>query len=234
MKKLLFCSIFIGQLIGLQNFNTPRAALDLIKPYLSENPIILEAGAYDGQDTIYMANFWPKSTVYAFEPVPEIHNWLIGRAGFYKNITTYKLALSDKNGEAMFYVSEFNSHPGTPSASSSLLEPKDHLIQAPHVLFPKKIQVNTVTIDSWAEQNNVDKIDFLWLDMQGYELNALIASPKILKTVKAILTEVEFTEAYSGQYLFADVKSWLENQGFTMIALHEECSWFGDALFVRL
>jgi len=74
----------------------------------------------------------------------------------------------------------------------------------------------------------------MWLDMQGYELNALKACSAILKTVKVILTEVEFVEAYEGQYLFVEVKQWLEQQGFTMIARTAYPHWFADALFVRL
>ncbi|MBK6479822.1 MAG: FkbM family methyltransferase [Saprospiraceae bacterium] len=75
-------------------------------------------------------------------------------------------------------------------ASSSLLEPKDHLIDHPDTSFKDKIQVQTITLDDWAFQNNISKVDLLWLDMQGFELNMLKASNKILATVKVIHTEV--------------------------------------------
>jgi hypothetical protein len=94
-----------------------------------------------------------------------------------------------------------------------------------------------MTIDAWAKQGAVQNIDFMWLDMQGYELNALKASPKIFKTVKAVLIEVEFVEAYEGQYMYNDVKQWFEQQGFAMVATDfdvKKPAWFwGNALFVR-
>jgi len=89
------------------------------------------------------------------------------------------------------------------------------------------------TFDAWAKDHAVDHIDFMWLDMQGYELHALKASPNILKTVKVILTEVEFVEAYEGQYLSYDIKDWLEKNGFVMIAQNISAGWYGDMLFVR-
>ena len=133
------------------------------------------------------------------------------------------------------YVSEEPNRPNIPSQSSSLLAPKDHLKYS-STQFKKEIEVQTITIDEWASQKGVDHIDLMWLDMQGYELNALKASPNILKTVKAILTEVEFVEAYKGQFQFKEVKEWLEGQGFTMVAENFGTygNWFGDALFVRL
>ena len=47
--------------------------LECVKPFLPENPTILEAGAYEGEDTIRFKKFWPNSVVHTFEPVPEAY-----------------------------------------------------------------------------------------------------------------------------------------------------------------
>lgn len=220
---------------GYKRFSMPIEVLKIVAPYLPPNPIILEAGSYDGTDTLEILKFFPQATIYAFEPIPYLYNLLDQKA---KNHTgkvyTYQQALSDSIGTAKMYVSEETYAPGIPSMSSSLLAPKEHLTYSA-TEFKKEITVETTTLDAWAQQYGVNHIDFMWLDMQGYELNALKASPNILKTVKAILTEVEFVEAYAGQHLFKDVKEFLESNGFTMIANNfQPNGWFGDALFVRL
>lgn len=212
-------------------FEHPTEVLEIVKNYLPEDPVIVEAGAYDGNDSQAMALFWPEAQIHSFEPIPELYVTLKENVKKFSQIQTYCLAIGDYVGIGTMFVSE--NIPNIPSQSSSLLEPKDHLLYSP-VQFPRKIDVVVKTFDKWAQENSVDHIDFMWLDMQGYELNALKASPQMLSTVKAILTEVEFVEAYKGQYLFDDVKTWLESQGFTMIALNTSCGWFGDALFVRL
>ena len=215
------------------SFTNPIEVLEIVKPYLPDNPIILEAGAFDGDDSLKMANFWEKGMVYSFEPIPENYKKLVTKVAGVPNINTFCLALGDFVGMHEMHIAELESDPGVPSFSSSLLPPKDHLSYATFVKFNSKVNVPVVTIDEFARNNNLSKIDFMWLDIQGYELNVLKASPNILKTVKAIITEVEFVEAYQGQYLYKDVKEWLEGEGFTLVATNTSYQWFGDALFIR-
>jgi 2-O-methyltransferase len=234
LLPLLFTLIFRNA-SSLIHYQTHHEAMAIIKKHLPSNPVILEAGAYDGKESIDMLRRFPTATIHCFEPIPYLYQRLQRKSLLYRNkIKTYNYALSDSNGFAEMYVSEEKNKPGIPSQSSSLLEPKDHLVYS-DTKFKNKIIVPTITIDEWAKINKIDKIDFMWLDMQGYELNALKASPEITSTVKVIVTEVEFVEAYKDQYLFEDVKKWLEDQGFTMVAENFGTwgDWFGDAIFVR-
>lgn len=218
----------------LLRFESKDDIFRIVMPFLPRNPVILEAGAYDGADTILLKrHFGRNSTIHAFEPIPELYKRIAVKTHKYPYIYTYMLALGDFIGQSIFHISEINN---ATSASSSLLPPKDHCIHAPEVAFTKELEVSVTTIDQWAKDNKVGFIDFMWLDMQGYELNALKAAPNLLKTVRAILTEVEFVEAYKGQYLYHDVKNFLESEGFTLIAVNFDIDnprWFGDALFVR-
>ena len=98
--------------------------------------------------------------------------------------------------------------------------------------------VPVTTLDAWAMEFGIPKIDVLWLDMQGAELEVLKASPQVLSGVSVISTEIEFVEAYEGQPLYQEVRAWLEEQGFQLIAGTFEFPkspqvWFADALFVR-
>lgn len=245
MKRLVLSCIFLlANLKAADNviilpYEDLPAMMNLVKMYLPKNPVILEAGAFDGKETIKMKNIWPESTIHTFEPVPSLYEGLIKNIAPYKKVFSYPLALSDSNGKSKFYLSEINNAPGIVSQSSSLLQPKEHLKCADTVVFKNQIMVDTITLDNWAKLNNVDHIDFLWLDMQGYELNALKAAENILKTVKVIVTEVEFVEAYAGQPLYNDVKKWLEEKGFKLVAKNfspaiSHWCWCGDAIFVKI
>lgn len=210
--------------------------INVVQNYLPKNPIILEAGAYDGKDTQNMKSFWPSATIYSFEPDPENFKKLSARTKNLSAVYISSLALSDTNGQATFYRSDDPKHKDN-KQSGSLLEPKDHLKYSP-VTFDEKIIVPTITIDTWATKNNVQHIDLLWLDMQGAELLALKAGQSILKTVTAIYTEVEFVEAYKEQALYGEIKQWLEEQGFTMIAqdfpIEKNNRWYGNIAMIRL
>lgn len=241
IRKFLLCVILLLTSTALLPYdvfdlNNPSTSLDIIKKYIPSDPFIFEAGACHGTETVGFKKFWPEATIFSFEPVPSLFAEVAQRTAGYDHIHLFPVAISDKVGLAEFHLSSFEWSPDQVSESSSLLAPQDHLAKAPFVQFGSIITVPTTTIDVWAAQNNVDHIDLMWLDMQGYELPALKSALKILKTVKVILTEVEFVEAYKGQALFSEVKAWLESQGFEMVA-HDfdikKSDWFGDALFVR-
>jgi len=203
--------------VGLESVSSiKRDPLEFLKKYIPENPVILEAGAFDGSDTAKMATLWPQGFIYAFEPVPENFEKLRHTTVQCANVRCYPAALSNECGKAQFHVSECNN--STNGCGSLLMPTEECLSYAPTTKFEKIIEVPTITLDKWAEEQQIDHIDLLWLDMQGHELTALKASPKILSTVKAIYTEVSFVTLYEGQSLFQEVKEWLAEQGFEPVA----------------
>jgi len=219
MALLLLSLAF--QIKGLTN-------ISLLKRYLPTNPIIIEAGAHNGSDTVKLSSLWPQSTIYAFEPVPELFDELKKKITDCGNVIALPLALGDKIGTSKFHVS---SKEGT--GSSSLLTPKAHLHHFPWINFNREIEVSTVTIDEFARQNQLEKIDLLWLDLQGYEYYVLKASPDILKRVTVIATEVNFFELYNGCVLYPAYRKWLESHGFVQVHMERPHTSWGDAVFVR-
>jgi FkbM family methyltransferase len=201
----------------------------LLKKFVPDNSVIIDCGAHDGKDTVALANLFKNGVVHAFEPVPEIFGRLKNRVNSFKNIKFYNIALSDKNGSAKFHVSS-----GESDGSSSLLVPKKHYDFHPDTVFNETINVESLTLDAWASSQGVEKVDLLWLDMQGYELQMLQASNKILSTVKVIHTEVSTTELYKGIGLYSDYKIFLEKKGFIVKVEAIPKGWtMGNVLFVR-
>ena len=199
-----------------------------ISKFLPDNPVILEAGAHIGKDTLEMANFWSKGTIHAFEPVSYIFSQLKKNTNHLDNVKCYPLALGKRTGSHEMHLSS-----GASDGSSSLLKPKEHLNMHPDVLFSNKIHVNQITIDCWTQQNNIQIVDFLWLDLQGYELPVLKAAQTILPKVRAVYTEVNLIENYSGCDLYPDLRNWMAEMGFK--TEREALAWSdgGNVLFVR-
>ena len=209
--------------------------LPYLTQYLPNDPIIVEAGAFDGTDTRKISAQWPTGTIHAFEPVPDIFVMLEAKTSNCANVVRHHVALSDHNGSATLYVSEKPSRPGEPFQAGTLLKPKERLKYSP-ITYPSTITVPTMTLDTWTEQNNVDHIDFMWLDLQGMALPVLKGGVNILKTVRALFIEVEFIEAYEGQAQYEEIRAWLDSQGFTAIAqdFADTSSWiYGNVLFIK-
>lgn len=106
-------------------------------------------------------------------------------------------------------------------------------------------QVATSRLDDVLAGERV--VDFLKLDIQGFELNALKGAHQVLKRTNVVHCEVEFAQIYEGQPLFSEVEAFLRDAGFDFIdftnlcryAYHETTSLraerlgWGDALFFR-
>jgi FkbM family methyltransferase len=193
-------------------------------------PVILEAGAADGADTLRLQAMFPGAKIYAVEPVPSAFAELEERTRDLKNVVNIPVALSNQNGTAFLNVA-MDTASGS-ADSSSLLTPLEHSSIFPSVKFESRIPVRGLTIDSLISQNELEWPDFLWLDLQGMEIAVLRSSPGTVARVRAIYMEVSRRPLYEGMPLFREVVKAMAEWGFT-IRVNQVGPISGNALFMR-
>ena len=100
--------------------------------------------------------------------------------------------------------------------TSSLYPPNTKLLEKFHYLneFTTVIKEHQVQTHRLDEISEIDRADFIKIDIQGSELIALENGVNVLKTAVLVQVEVEFVEMYKGQPLFSDVDSFMRSQGF--------------------
>ena len=204
-----------------------REVKDWLLPILPRDPVIVEAGSHWGEDTIWLARYWPRGVVHAFEPSPELFATTTRHTNWIRNVQRYAFALSDRVETTELFVSS-----GDSTASSSIFAPKEHLVEHPTVKFEKRFAVPTITLEVWAQQYGVKRVDFLWLDMQGAELRALKGLGKLIETTRALHVEVSTKESYAGAPLYPELSAWMRDRGFKIKNERFEGSQ-GDVFFVR-
>lgn len=199
---------------------------------LPSDPLIIEAGAHDGTNTVEMASFWPQATIHAFEPVPSAAAEVCRKIDrFAGRVRCHELALGACESSMEMYVSGDGS--AHACQSSSLLPPTDaQAREFPSIEFGKKCRVAMTSLDAWAASNSVPVVDFLWLDMQGYELEALAGARRLLPTVSAIHMEVCNVRLYEGAPLYPVVRRTMADYGFEP-AVEAFFRVSGNVLFVR-
>jgi len=187
---------------------------------------IAHVGAHTGSEIpIYIRNF-SDVPMYLFEPQNEIFSELVENVTKYKNVQCFNFGLGAENKIVTFYKNTNND-----SQSSSVLKPKEHLKYHPHVKFEKSKDIHIKTLDSLE---NIS-VNFLNLDVQGYELEVLKGSINTLKKIDFILTEVNRKELYEKCVLINELDKFLDNQGF----LRCETKWWnntgtwGDAFYIK-
>lgn len=118
------------------------------------------------------------------------------------------------------------------SQSTSVLKLKDHSKKYPDVVVTNIESVYTVTLDDLVIQNFLP--EFIALDIQGAELEALKGAQNSLAKIKWVYTEVNKKELYSGCCLISDIDSYLKKYEFVRVATKwvVGAGW-GDALYIK-
>ena len=107
----------------------------------------------------------------------------------------------------------------------------------------KEIIVNGIRLDTFINENNINNIDLLCMDLQGYELNALKSLGNHLYNIKYIITECSIKSTYINGVSFKELEEYLKNYNFKYISsnkfgeLYPDLSLTGfsefDSLFIN-
>ncbi len=164
--------------------------------------------------------------VYGFDPDREecerLHERYQGQA-----VSLIPLALAGSPGRRTLHLTE-------EPACSSLFAPDPDLTQNfPALRCARQVssrEVETTTLDAWAQNEEVAAVDYIKLDTQGSELEILQGGKAILRSVRCVEVEIEFNHIYQGQPLFSEVDSFLRGQGFVLWKLTNQVHYSRDGV----
>ncbi len=178
---------------------------------LKSPAVIIEAGAFDGRDSIELARVFPGSKIFSLEPNQPMFYKLKSKTESYKNIVAINKCLvkQDFSGISIpFYCDE-------ESPSSSLLKPKNNWI-LPKVSLNQQLDVEGVSLSSILHEYNLSKVDLLFLDLQGFEYQILedFFLKNDSRIIKFIYSEVTILPQYENAVNVRIFNKMLKNYGF--------------------
>lgn len=173
---------------------------------ISSGNTCLDIGANIGHHTIIMSQCaGDTGKVFAYEPIPKISKQM-GESlelNNIKNVTILSDALSNKEGNLALHLGTTNI-----GASSLIGEGSDDTIA-----------VSVKTLD----QYNYKKIDFIKIDVEGYEYNVLLGGEKTIKQSRPKII-FEYSPIYYRKYNPAHIKDLLnffQENNYEMIDLED-------------
>ena len=192
-------------------------------------PVVLDVGANAGQTVLKLKSLLPDCRLHAFEPSPQTFLELEGATRRIQDLTLTQAGVGQADGVETLLENEH-------SVMTSFLTPST----AAAGTVVEERPVAMVSLDSYCEREQIEVIDFLKVDTQGYDLQVLKGSQRLLdeKRIRIVQLEVIFVDLYVGAPSFDGIYRFLVDHGFRLFALYDlhfaggAATW-ADAIFVN-
>jgi FkbM family methyltransferase len=144
---------------------TDRAERQLLRRILFAGRVVVDAGANIGIYSQFLSRcVGPTGTVHSFEPSPDNFKRLRAATSKLSNVRLNQLAVSDKTGESLLYISEE--------------------LNVDHRAYPREgeprrtLAIRSTRLDDYFKPG--ERVDLIKMDIQGYELHALRGAKRVL------------------------------------------------------
>lgn len=164
-------------------YNTRFGLVDLQRmlvtygEWLRECPLqaqctVVDVGANVGMFVEFVRAMYPQSSIHCFEPVPSTFECLQRNTNGLPDVRVHNVALGDAPGRARMRFD--------PSASILSTVAEDG-----------NVEVRIDTLDDYVRRNNIDTIELLKIDTEGYEASVLRGAAAALKRTRYLLIEAQ-------------------------------------------
>lgn len=207
--------------------------------------IILEIGGHYGEDTMRFYKYFPNSKIYSFEPDPRNIEIFKKTCQNIDNISLIEKAVSNVSDKELIFHQVYNKK------DEDILQDKYKYIgkedykelklsgsgasslkntNRTDLNIYNKIIVKSIKLDDWYKNNNIDIIDFIWIDVQGAEKEVIDGCKNILHKIRFIQLEYGET-SYEGGLSKKETYNMMINNNFELIMDYNPNSNSGDYLF---
>jgi FkbM family methyltransferase len=177
--------------------------------------MIFDVGANLGQSACKFSYAFPDATIHSFEPVSAIYKQLETAVAKDAHLHCHHMALGSQAGSRTVYIAS---------------DPHMHSLIRPVETIGEE-QVMVQTLDRFTAENNIECIDLLKVDTEGFDLEVLKGAEQLLseKRVAFVLVEVGFHPGDTRHVLFDDVRAYLLGKGFAVFGIYDQqLEWSGE------
>lgn len=161
--------------------------------------VVIDAGANCGHLTVFFSKLVGQNgKIYAFEPdkfnIERIQKNMTLNPDLVDNIKIEDLLLWDKNEWIDFYEA------GTVGSSAVWMPDTEHCVKK-----------QAVTIDDWVKNSHIQKLDFIKMDIEGAEIEALDGCVETIKNLQPNFAIASY-HIVNGEKTHIKVEAFLPNE----------------------
>ena len=196
---------------------------ELVEKYNIHFSGVLHVGAHECEEINDYEKYISRDKILWVEALPEKIEFNKNK---FQNLLIENAVVSDKIETVKFNISNNGQ-------SSSILDFGLHSHYHPHVYYVDNFECQTQMLRNILPKYNIS-YNFLNLDIQGAELNALKGMDEYLPNVDYIYTEVNSDYVYKDCSLITELDNYLKK--FELVRVETkwtDCKW-GDAFYMRV
>lgn len=198
---------------------------------------VFDIGANVGDVAVHLLANFPEAKVWAFEPHRATFDTLSRRFESEPRLSAVNLGLSNRSGQQtlkLYGTTGLNSILPIDNRAGAFLEGYDTIERGTEI-------IDMTTLDEYCLDQNIRSIDFLKLDIQGWEQICLQGGDDLLErgAIRFVYTEVVFVDLYENQVFYEDLALYLRKFGYRLFSLYAlsfneagQLCW-ADALFCK-
>lgn len=192
-------------------------AVDLVDKVGLKPNTIFDIGANIGQTVEFYRDIYPNASIYSFEPIPKTFGELEQKCAGMKNVNAFNIAFGEKKESMQIQVVKDET-----SVVNSLSDKFQDNLKSDSESY-ETVNIQVERLDDFVKQNEIEKIDLLKIDTEGYEVQVLNGAADLLASgkVSAIICEAGFMRSNPRNTYFGDINDILEKHGYALFGIYE-------------
>jgi FkbM family methyltransferase len=172
--------------------------------------VVFDVGANEGQTAEYYVRAFPCAQIYSFEPVAATYKCLVERVARWPRVRTFQLAFADRNRTARIQL--------VPVAGLNSLRNE---LSNDCSSYGEVVTIRT--LESFCAEQNINHIDLLKTDTEGFDLEVLKGAEAMLRArqIQFILAEVTFHPDNNYHTSFFRVAEYLHGLQYYFVDLYD-------------
>ncbi len=213
---------FLHFIISYFDYPNKKKTINFFKEHFKENiSVLVDIGAHHGETIKLFNKEFNVNKIFSFEASKKNYFNLVNKNRHTKNLKTYNFAIGEEEK-----IVEFSEHFETQSSTISKINfkskyyKKKNFFLNPFKNSNKKINVvkiNMKRLDNVFRELNINHVDILKIDTEGYDFQVVKGLGKSIKIVKYIYFEHHFHDMLEKNYNLSDINDYLYNNNFKKV-----------------
>lgn len=174
---------------------------------------IFDVGANIGESENYFSKHFNQANIFCFEPVKNSFDNLNANLKG-KNTKTFNFGFGEVESTLEIEVYKNPSLSSFNSFNTPIFQNQEKSIEL----------IEIKTLSNFCKLNNIDNIDILKIDTEGYDLKVLKGAIELLKNNKVSIIQVEASMNHENTFhvYFTEFVNFLSNFNFEIFAIHDQ------------